>query len=90
MKKISISIIVILFLFSCDNKETEENNFLKMSISELGEAIKKDTSNAFLYQIRGENFYKISKIDSALSDYQKMKRFEIDCRTVYNYYLRSQ
>ena len=71
MKNISISIIIVLFLFSCTSKKAEIENFSKMSILELGQAIKKDTSNALLYQVRGENYYKINNIDKALADYQK-------------------
>jgi tetratricopeptide (TPR) repeat protein len=42
-----------------------------MSIAELNYAIKKDSTNAFLYQTRAESFYKINKIDSAIADYKK-------------------
>jgi len=77
MKYLSVVLISVLFIVSCTNKSKENSKQTsKMSITELNKAIKSDTSNASLYQLRAERFYKINQIDSALQDY--IKAVELD------------
>ena len=47
-----------------------------MSIKELSIVIENDSTQAELYQIRAEKYYKVNQIDSALNDYKKAIKLE--------------
>lgn len=78
MKYISFFIIAILALSSCKNDKKERKTLSKMSIVEISAEIKKDSLNADMYQIRAEKFYKLSQLDSSLSDYEKAVKINGD------------
>ncbi len=76
MKNILIIIIPILLLFSCGTEQRKQINTDKMSIKELSIVIENDSTQAELYQIRAEKYYKVNQIDSALNDYKKAIKLE--------------
>jgi tetratricopeptide (TPR) repeat protein len=75
--KLFLPIIIFTLLFaSCQNSNNKEIDYSKMSISEMSKLIKKDSTEAQLYQLRAERYYRLNQIDSALLDYQKAVQIE--------------
>jgi len=76
MKAIFFLIIPILILSSCGNNSKTKDDISKMSISEISILLKTDSTNAQLYQIRAERFYKLNQLDSALADYKIAVKYD--------------
>ncbi len=78
MKYLIFIISSVLLLVSCSNPQEKNRNISKLSINEISQILKKDTTNAILFQARAEKYYKLNQLDSALSDYKKAIALEND------------
>lgn len=71
MKAFFLAIVLSVFLFSCQNKETQNIDSSKLSINELSALILKDSTAADLYFDRGQRFLDLDLLDSAILDFEK-------------------
>ncbi|MBN2669419.1 MAG: tetratricopeptide repeat protein [Bacteroidales bacterium] len=72
--------VIILFISSCTSNEIKIDiqKIDRLSISEMDSILKIDSTNAYLYRARAQQYINLNKIDNAIKDYKQAIKLQGD------------